>query len=132
MTAFHPNRIFGKGKFIFLFLILTVQLYGQKDEIMLGNDYNNLSWISFVEKVESNFDVRFFYHPDSIPAINILVKNPPASIKKVLSENFEIQNIKTSFDSNGNIFLTKGQTLITHLPKDFLNIHLPKKTKPTH
>ncbi len=126
MTIFHPNRFLGKGKFLFLFLILTVQLYGQKEEIMLGNEYNNLSWDSFVEKVENNFDVRFFYNPDSIPEINILIKNPPAKLRRILSENFKTYNIKISLDQNGNFFLTKGQALITHLPKDFFEYTFAK------
>jgi hypothetical protein len=103
-----------------------VQLYGQKDEIMLGNEYNNLSWDSFVEKVENNFDVHFFYNPDSIPKINLLVKNPPESLRKVLSENFETYNIKFSFDRSGNIFLTKGQPLLTHLPESFFEFTFVK------
>ena len=86
---------------------------------MLNQEYNNLVWTDFVEKVESNFDVRFFYHPDSIPGINVLIKNSPASLQNVLTENFELYDIKISSDNNGNIFLTKGQTLITSLPKNF-------------
>jgi len=127
VTIFHPNRFFWKGKSLVLLLLLTVHLYGQKDGILLSKDYDQLSWNNFVQKVETNFDVRFFYNPDSIPAIEIHVKNPPENLRKVLSRNFETYDIKVSLDRDGNFFLTKGQAMITQLPDNFFEYSFVKK-----
>ncbi len=90
---------------------------------MLNQKYNNLVWTDFVEKIESNFEVRFYYDPDSMPDINILVKSSPAYLKNVLAKNFGPYDLKISFDNNGNIFLTKGQALITSLPEIFFEFN---------
>ncbi|RLD54003.1 MAG: hypothetical protein DRJ05_15450, partial [Bacteroidetes bacterium] len=126
---FHQNNFLGRGILLFLLFILTIQLYGQKDGVLLTKEYNNLSWIDFVEKVESNYDVSFFFHPDSIPIINILINNDKAKLQKVLTENFETFNIKISSDHYGNFFLTKGQTLLTRLPDDFFEYPIVKTEK---
>jgi len=121
VTIFHQNKIPGKGIFniLFLLIILTLQAYSQQNEILITKEYNDMPWNDFVEKIENNFNVRFFYHPDSIPEINVFIKSSPAGLQNVLTENFRPYNINVSIDRIGNIFLTKGQTLVTNLPKDF-------------
>ena len=121
MIIFQQIKIPKKGIFniLFLLIILTLNTYSQQNEILITKEYNDIPWSDFVEKIENNFDVHFFYNPDSIPEISIFIKNSPGDLQNVLAENFMPYNINVSIDRFGNIFLTKGQTLVTILPKDF-------------
>jgi len=127
VTKLHHLNISGKGILftISLFFLLTITGYSQQKEIFISNDYNGLSWGIFVEKVESNFDVRFFYHPDSIPDVTVVVKTSPTLLSDLLSETFLPFEMHISFDQHGNIFVTKGLTFVTTLPNDFFEFTLP-------
>ena len=88
-----------------------------------------MHWNEFVVKVESNFDIRFFYNPDSIPEIIVFVKTSPAKLQDVLTETFGLYDVNVSTDRFGNIFVTKGQTLTTDLPINFFD-YSPANTTP--
>nr|NQU94298.1 carboxypeptidase-like regulatory domain-containing protein [Bacteroidota bacterium] len=132
MTKFHQIEIPKKGIFytLLLLILITLQAYCQKNEILITKEYSNLSWDEFVEKAEDNFDVHFFYHPDSIPGITVFVKSSPARLKDVLTEVFSPYDVNLFLDRFGNIFLTKGQTMFTGLPKDFFEYTFSKTNKP--
>jgi len=121
VTKFRTNRIFSKGHLVSLLfiIILAIPAFSQKNELIITDAYNNLSFKDFVTKTESNLIVRFFYNPDSIPDISIFVRSSPAKLMDVIAGTFTPLGINVSIDSFGNIFLTKGQVLITKLPEDF-------------
>lgn len=141
VIKFHQNRIPGKGLIFILFFtfILTFNSNAQKNEILITKAYDNLPWNQFVEKVENNFDVRFFYNPDSIPDFKVAVKSSPISLKNLLDEILKSHKIIVSIDQYGNIFLSKGQPIVTNLSEDFFiytisksddndTLELPKET----
>ncbi|OQX82100.1 MAG: hypothetical protein B6D64_01095 [Bacteroidetes bacterium 4484_276] len=132
VTKFHQIKTLRKGIFIILLLLIisSLQGYGQRNEILITKEYNDLPWKEFVEKVENDFKARFFYNPDSIPEIIISVKTSPANLQGVLTENFSPYGINISIDRFGNIFVTKGQTLATALPSGFFEYSRSQATMP--
>jgi len=102
----------------------------QSADILLDKSYNNLPWNVFVEKVESNFRVRFFYDDAGFPDLKMVVSKDEISLKQCLTENLEKHKIKVSMDRAGNIFLTKATEVITALPPDFFKLPKPVETTP--
>ena len=124
MILFQQINNWGKKIILTIFVlnILYSQVVGQNNEIVINQEYNNLSWEKFVEKIEKNYDIRFYYNPDIIPDILISVNNPPARLIDVLNENLRDYDINAAIDHFGNIFITKAHILTVELPKDFFKL----------
>lgn len=90
-----------------------------QNQIELNRSYSNLDWNQFIEKVESNFPVRFFYQKSDFPEIRINFDSDSISLKTILTDNLLPFNIFVSFDQKGNIFLTKNTPINTQLPHGF-------------
>ena len=103
MILFQQINTWGKKIILIIFVlnILYSQVVGQNNEIVIDQEYNNLSWKQFVEKIEKNYDIRFYYNPDSIPDILISVNNSPAGLIDVLNENLKDYDINASRDYLG-------------------------------
>ena len=131
MIIFHQIKTPGKRiiNILFLIVIFTLHGYGQEDKILISQEYDGLSWNEFIKKIENNYDVRFFYNPDSIPEIRIFVKSRSKSLQDVLTENFRPHNINVSVDRFGNIFINRGQALVTGLPVNFFEYTYKKSDK---
>jgi len=106
---------------VLLLCVLHEDVNGQHTEIYLDAAYSNLSFEDFVVKTESEFGIRYFYNPDSIPKVNIAVGEKPAKLVDVLNNAFFFSEVFVSIDRSGNVFLTKGQSITTKLPDDFFN-----------
>jgi hypothetical protein len=102
-------------------ILLTIQLFGQTENIIISNKYNGLHWIDFVSKMETEYNIRFYYNPGSIPDLTITVSRENITLRDLLTEILAGYNIYPSFDRSGNIFLTKGSAIITSLSPDFFS-----------
>ena len=114
------------GKII-LFLVVSIlllisnRLCAQSGNIWVGRSYHNLPWEEFVNRIEKNNPVRFFYETDSIPDFRLQVSSDSSTLKQVLQQNFATRNIQVSFDGKGNIFLIKETALQTTFPPGFFD-----------
>lgn len=106
-----------------LFVFFNLQLFSQNGEILLSQNYNGLKWNNFVEKIEKNYSVRFFYDVKIIPDINILIENDSIFLKDVLIKNLKSYKIKVSIDKNNNIFLNQKKSIKVKLADDFFKIN---------
>jgi len=103
---------------IILFMTLS-SLMAQNEEVFIDRSYNNLSWNDFVRKVETNFQLKFYY--DDSTLLNLKVKiNNDLNLKQVLRENLRPLKLSFVFE-NKNVFITKDGSIKTTLPKDFFN-----------
>ncbi|MBI9033666.1 MAG: TonB-dependent receptor [Bacteroidales bacterium] len=123
------NR-FIKLLFIGMFFIISHHGYSQSEEITLSNEYDHLSWIDFINKIESEYPVNFYYHPDSIPDIIIELTSEHKTLRQVLTDHLKPHKIEVSWDDNGNIFLAKNNVFRTSLPDQFFNSIIPDE-KPS-
>ena len=130
-----------KNKFLYstLFLIMLLGMMkfsvAQKNEpLIIKNEYNNLKTHDFFDKIETNYDIRFFYiENDSLPNIKINFTNDTNSIYSILKNNFSPYNIKV-FREQNNFFLLKDKKLKTNLADNFFKSSqkkLPDK-KPSY
>jgi hypothetical protein len=102
-------------------ILLTVQLFGQTENIGVTYKYNGLHWIEFVSKMEVEYNVRFYYNPDSIPDFEIKVSREDITLREFLTEMLAAYNIYPSFDGSGNIFLTSGSAITVSLSPGFFS-----------
>lgn len=102
-----------------LFVTLS-SLMAQSDEVFIDKSYNNLSWYDFVNKVEDNFQLKFYYEDTLLNNLEIKINNN-LLLKQVLRENLRPLELSFAFE-NGNIFITNDGGIKTKLPRDFFDI----------
>lgn len=122
-----PERILCVCFFLFWSAAgLFTPLLGQGTSPEIGPEYQGLSWEAFVEKVEKDQAIRFFYDVAVIP--NLRMQLPPDStgLLPVLRHNLQPLGLFVSQDRTGNVFLTRESPLITRLPASFFE----KKNRP--
>jgi len=95
-------------------LILYNPLWSQDStKRIIKQEYSGLSTFSFFNKLEANYNLRFFYNTEEIPNITISITEPEELIN-ILTENFSEYNITVSRQSN-NYFLLKDIKLQTSI-----------------
>ena len=108
--------------FVFIFSINC----SSQSSYLLDKSYENLFWNDFVEKVEQNHEVRFFYTDTLISNFKIQIPIASLSLEVALNEMLQVKHIKVSIDRSGNIFLSKEIQLKTVLPEGFFKAHIDK------
>jgi len=103
-------------------LLLHFEAVSQEENLIVNKSWDGLSWEKFVSRAESEFSIKFYFQPDSIPDIILTVKSDSVSLLKVLNENLKPMSLFVSKDLNGNFFITKWQKLRTTLPQSFFYI----------
>ncbi len=116
---FQINRALG----IFIGLLVSVSsILAQSDEVYIDKSYNNLEWVDFVNKVENNFHIKFYYEDSVLNSLRVNINND-LLLKQVLWENLRPLKLSFVFE-NENIFITKGTAVSTELPKGFFDVSL--------
>jgi len=119
INYFKAGLLFSVCFFLFSFV------NGQSFDVQLNRTYDNMAWKPFVEKVENNFPVHFYYQTTGFPSPKISVSGDAIPIRQVLNENLKTFGIKVSIDNGGNIFLSKETGIRTALPNDFFKSVVP-------
>lgn len=117
-------------KSILLTLIISTTFVVNSQEVktlIITKDYDGLSWNNFVKKTEANYDVKFYYHPDSIPDIKINVHRDSASLLSVLNRNLRQKQFFASMDAYGHIFITKNYKINTMVTEGFFDAVQPEE-----
>lgn len=103
-----------------LWVFSTAQTEREKGlDIVLNQNYSNLTWSQFVQKVEQNYPVHFYFQFSNIPEFQISFDSDRIILRKVLSDHLLPLNIFASIDKKGNIFLSKNSIISTRLPINF-------------
>ncbi len=114
--------------FVFSLLIFfNIQLFSQSGDIIITKDYDGLEWNNFVNSIEKDHPVRFFYDPENIPEFTISIKNDTVFLEDILRENLKPYKITVSIDKLNNVFLIKEKSIQVSLADDFFNIKDEKK-----
>lgn len=95
--------------------------------IKISRTYSNLSWNQFVQKVEQNYPVHFYYLSSDFPDFRISFESDSIPLKKVLSDHFLQYNVFVSYDQKGNIFLSKNSSIATQLSPRFFKAQVIEK-----
>jgi hypothetical protein len=102
-----------------LMMLIPFLSLGQTSEILVTGKFSNLSLKEFSKKLETNYHVRLYYQPDSIPEININDEADKEPLDKFLFRIFEPYKLNYTIDNYGNIFITRTTIINGSLPSDF-------------
>jgi hypothetical protein len=94
-------------KFIFIFLIKSV-LIGQEPDYKIIWKYEGQNFNEFVNSIESQYKVRFFYDPEWVNGIILGNYGETLTLSGLLDNIFQVKNIYYYIDKTGNVFLTKN------------------------
>lgn len=99
------------------------------NEIRIDQNFSNLDFTSFVNKVEQKYKVHFYYLSYDLPDFQITFNSKDILLKRVLIDHLLPYNVFVSSDRFGNIFLTKNLTISTKLPQNFFRLEEELDTK---
>ncbi len=103
---------------ILFILTMGFQGFGQKSIVLSPQDYNGLSWDSFVKKISKTHQVRFFYE-EPLPEVRQIIVSDTIALINFLEKTFENHRLYISTDKKGNYFFTKNSPLKVGLPPGF-------------
>lgn len=98
-------------------------------EIVLNQSYSNLSWSQFVQKIEHDYPIHFYFQYSEIPEFQISYDSDSIALEKVLRNHLLPLNIFASIDKKGNIFLSKSSRISTRLPANFFRTNIETGNK---
>ncbi|MBN1651084.1 MAG: carboxypeptidase-like regulatory domain-containing protein [Bacteroidales bacterium] len=109
------------GLFIVSFAQLNQAQISKVDiaNIKLSRNYSDLPWNQFVQKIEQNYSVHFYYLSGDFPDFRISFDSESIVLKKVLSDHFLQYNVFVTYDERGHIFLSKNSSITTQLSPRF-------------
>jgi hypothetical protein len=117
----------------FAFLFFCQKSFGQNDTSLIINaDFNNATVEQFINKIETQTGVHFFYDSLISDSIRINVHANQLTLQKVLDLAFANTDIYFATDNNKHFFLTKGEPLnfsFTENSSENKNINKPDKNK---
>ena len=118
---FRLGKMRFKGIITLLILLWSAATFGQSS-ILISKNNDQLSWYRFVEEIEQNHEIQFYFDRNVIPDFKVSIKKDLTPLKELLADNLKPFEIFVSIDHRGNIFLTKQNYVITDLPLDFFRI----------
>jgi hypothetical protein len=107
------------------FLLTIVVPLSSQENVFVSQSFENLEWPEFVDKAENEFNVRFFYNKEELSNVKISFLSDSVTLDSLLGSILPKHNLFTSFDNNGNIFITKETLVMTKLPGDFFTYNNP-------
>ena len=100
--------------------------YTKDFNLTISQSYNNLPWSQFVQKIERNYPVHFYYQSSDFPEFRISFDEDSILLKKVLTDHLLQYNVFVACDARGNIFLTKNISISTQLSSRFFKASIPE------
>ncbi len=120
------------GIILLLPIFCSVRVLAQEKEIIIDKTYDNLSWGDFVQKLEENHDLNFFYEDSSLLRLKIKL-GEARDINAVLKNNLLPLKLNFAIDAEGNVFITKAAAVKLELPDGFfLNNKGPERFIEEH
>jgi hypothetical protein len=104
--------------FICIITLNYIDGFSQKSTVLLDETYDKLTWLTFVNKLENEFPVHFYFVADSMPDIKMTCLKYPVSLEEMLNQNLKRRKIQFTIEGN-MVFVTHTQTLGNKLPDDF-------------
>lgn len=103
---------------ICILILCSIEGFSQNNPVILDESYDKLTWPGFVNKLENEFPVHFYFVSDSMPDIKMTSLKYPVSLEEMLNLNLKKRKIQYSIVGN-TVFVTHTQVLANKLPDDF-------------
>ena len=100
-------------------MLCSLHSFAQKDSSMkVTVDIRNASMETFVQQLEKQTGLRFFYDVSQIDSALITIAANQQPLQKVLEQAFVNMDLFYTIDDLCNVFITKGKALVLKLPKE--------------
>lgn len=107
---------------------LTLCISGNCQVLKWEEQFNNRSWSEFVTLAESRYQIRIFYHPDSLKEI-VTGNQLNGDFIIVLNDILKSNRLRAFTDSDMNIFITAETDKIQSIPLNFFENNLASAVK---
>ncbi|KPK84183.1 MAG: hypothetical protein AMS27_10670 [Bacteroides sp. SM23_62_1] len=97
---------------ILLILLSAYPVYGQSSDHIFSGDFDQVSFDSFVEYIESTSGLTFYYLSEWTSGVSITAGGTNLSLATVLEQNLESHRLSFYIDGSNNVFIIPG-TIIT-------------------
>ena len=86
-------------------------LHGQQPDVTFSGDFEQEPFGSFVETMERNLGIIFFYRDEWTEEVRITASGTELSLIRVLAENLKPYGLSSYLDKGGNVFIVPGQLI---------------------
>lgn len=101
---------------IYLGLVLCFEVSAQQaDSMVIRDTFTNLPLKEFIERIEADTDVRFFFQPELVSGVTVTSGNEPVTLFRLLNDPLKRKGLNLFTDGN-NIYLYPGQPITAELP----------------
>ena len=100
-------------------ILFSLALSAGEGEIYFSGDYNQVSFKLFAADIESKTGARFKFKTEWVEDIYVTAHGTNLKLSQILSESFSGKGLHFYFDSDNNVFILKGNSLVTSLPDHF-------------
>lgn len=108
------NRILFSSLLLIFFTLLRLQ--GQEKEMIISGNYNDLPFTDFVEQVEQQTGVTFYYLEEWVRGIRVTIRGEERSLQRILERTLLPAGLSYYLDSHQQIFITNQTSLVSRLP----------------
>ncbi len=115
-----------------LILLIIVELKSQTDQIILTQNYQNLSWETFVNEIQKDHQINIYYDQTAIPNFKIQLQTQNKSLLLILDQILEPFDINTFVAPSGDLVISKG-IVFKKIKPQLINVSpsvVIKETKP--
>lgn len=121
---FPTNKIYFLKLFGILFFAFFANcpIFSQNRDLIVTNEYNNLAWEAFVQKVEHELQVKIYYKAEEFPAFTVQISQNTL-LSSLLANHLNKFGYLITIDKNNNVFISKepiNTTVISGFFENFI------------
>jgi hypothetical protein len=98
------------------FILIVTRTAAQDNDVIISADFQDTPFSEFVNRVEQQTDVRFYYNLNLVKDIRISASGQQVSLNQTLSQAFRSAGLKFYISGDKQVFVTGRQILVTSLP----------------
>ncbi|MBN2214773.1 MAG: TonB-dependent receptor [Bacteroidales bacterium] len=97
-------------------ILYSLTLSASEGEIFFSGEYYHVPFKLFAADLENNTEVNFKFRPEWVENVFVTAQGTNLKLSRVLSESFSGKELYFYIDAAKNVFITKGDSLVTSLP----------------
>jgi hypothetical protein len=107
---------------LLLFFPMLVWAQNNPNHIITETSTDSVTFINFIEKVERDYSVHFFYNKAWVETLRVKQPTNRSTLSQLLAETFKVLPIKYLIDGT-NVIITHNRPIIKSLPENFFVIN---------
>lgn len=115
-----------------IFFFAVVSGHAQQTEIVISGNYNGYSLKKFIEEVEKQTPLRFYYRPSWIDSVTINTAYYQGELSVFLANILKETNLKFAISNDNKVFITKERSVSTSLANGFFLNEKKQQSAPAN